>query len=310
MKICSLLPSATEIVFALGLGDSLVAVTHECNYPPAAATRLRVTSTPIHPGMSSQEIDDLVMASVAAGESLYQIDLGALARLEPDLILTQQLCEVCAISEGEVRRALKTLPSQPKILNLEPRSLAGILENIIDVGNATGKQSAAAELVRGLEGRIESVRARAAGLARPRVFCMEWADPPFCGGHWMKELVDIAGGRDDLSRLHQPSTRVEWSSIIEFAPEVVVLTCCGFDVPRAMQEVKILESRAGFHELSAVRAGRVYVAHAMAYFSRPGPRIVDSLEILAHLIHPDVFPDPAFVDAFATADLVRQSQPA
>jgi len=303
VKICSLLPSATEIVYALGLGDSLVAVTHECDYPAAANHLPRITRTPIHSGMSSHDIDAAVMAAVASGESLYQIDLDLMEQLRPDVILTQQLCEVCAVSEGEVLRTLAGLSSQPRVVNLEPRSLEGILENILDVGRITGREAEAAALVAKLRARIADVKARAAGLERPRALCMEWADPPFCGGHWMKELVEIAGGRDDLSRLHQPSTRILWSQVLEFAPEVLVLTCCGFDVARCLREVEIINAWEGFRDIPAVRAGRVYATDAMSYFSRPGPRIVDSLEILAHLIHPEVFPDPGFPRAFERASL-------
>jgi iron complex transport system substrate-binding protein len=198
---------------------------------------------------------------------------------------------------------LQSLPSQAAILNLEPRSLEGILENIIQVGQATGKRATADDVVAGLRERIDRVRRNASSLSRPRVFCMEWADPVFCGGHWMNELVEIAGGWDDLSRLDQPSIRTEWSRVREFAPEVLVLTCCGFDVARAQREVEVLSAYEGFADLPAVRKERVYVTNAMAYFSRPGPRIVDSLEILAHLIHPEAFPDPGHSNAFAPAKL-------
>jgi iron complex transport system substrate-binding protein len=311
VRICSLLPSATEIAFALGLGDSVVAVTHECDYPFAATKLPRITRTPIHNEMNSRDIDAAVMASVAQGESLYRIDMDLMRELAPDLILTQQLCEVCAVSMGEVQRALKGLPSQPRVVNLEPRSLDGIIENIFDVAAETGANATAAVLVADLRMRIERIRRQAATLQRPRVFCMEWADPVFCGGHWMKELVEIAGGRDDLSLLHRPSTRIEWQQVVEFAPEVLVLTCCGFDVTRMRREVEVLAANTsvtpGFRELPAVRAGRVYVTNAMAYFSRPGPRIVDSLEILAHLIHPQVFADPGYPDAFAHIPTVARA---
>ncbi len=299
MRICSLLPSATEIAFALGLGNSVVAVTHECDYPAAANSLPRITRTPIRCDMDSRAIDDAVMDAAARSESLYQIDMELMRSLAPDLILTQQLCEVCAVSEGEVRRALAGLPNQPRIVNLEPRSLEGILENITQIGDETGTRAKAVEVVTALRGRIEQVRARAAALPRPRVFCMEWADPIFCGGHWMQELVELAGGRDDLSLRHRPSVRIPWQNVVDFAPEVLVLTCCGFDVERMKREVDVLARNPRFHDLPAVRAGRVYVTNAMAYFSRPGPRIVDSLEILAHLIHPDVFPDPGYLNAFA-----------
>jgi iron complex transport system substrate-binding protein len=306
VRICSLLPSATEIAFALGLGDSVVAVTHECDFPDAATRLPRVTRTPIRCDMDSRDIDAAVMAAVSQGESLYQIDLDLLRELRPDIILTQQLCDVCAVSLGEVQRALAGLPSQPRVVNLEPRSLDGIIENIFEVATESGTTDAAAALVSSLRRRIEEVRRRAGALPRPRVFCMEWADPVFCGGHWMQELVEIAGGRDDLSLLHQPSRRIEWQQVLDFAPEVLVLTCCGFDVARMKKEVDVLARNAGFRELPAVRDGRVYVTNAMAYFSRPGPRIVDSLEILAHLIHPEAFADPEYPNAFANVPVVAR----
>ncbi len=301
MRICSLLPSATEIVYALGFGDSLVAVTHECDYPAPARMLPRVTRTSIQQEMASREIDAAVVEAASTGESLYQIDGEMLERLRPDLILTQQLCEVCAVSVGEIQRTLRNLSSRPVVLNLEPRSLAGILENIIDVARATDREQTGRDLVRSLSSRIERVRCRASGASRPRVFCMEWADPVFCGGHWMKELVDIAGGRDDLARLHEPSMKLPWDAVLQFAPEVMVLTCCGFDVARGLREIDILAALPGFDGLPAVQAGRVYVADAMSYFSRPGPRIVESLEILAHLIHPEIFDAPALPGAFASA---------
>jgi iron complex transport system substrate-binding protein len=307
VRICSLLPSATEIAFALGLGDSVVAVSHECDYPPAASKLPRITRTPIHNEMNSRDIDAAVMAAVSQGESLYRIDMELVRQLAPDLILTQQLCEVCAVSMGEVQRALAGLPSQPRIVNLEPRSLDGIIENIFDVASETGANAAAATVVAALRMRIERVRQRAAALKRPRVFCMEWADPVFCGGHWMKELVEIAGGIDDLSLLHRPSTRIEWREVVEFAPEVLVLTCCGFNVARMRREVDVLAANPGFPDLPAVRAGRVYVTNAMAYFSRPGPRIVDSLEVVAHLIHPEAFADPGYPEAFARVPTIAHA---
>ena len=222
--------------------------------------------------------------------SLYELDLPLLERLRPDFILTQRLCDVCAVSFDRVQDSAAALSSRPQVLNLEPHSLQDILNSIGAVAEAIGCPAAAPPVIDDLERRIEAVAAKTRSLTRrPRVFCMEWVDPPFCGGHWMKELVELAGGRDNLARLHQPSTRIDWRQVLDFAPEVIVLTCCGFDLARNLREAEILARFERVAELPAVRDGRVYAADGSAYFSRPGPRIVDSLEILAHLIHPELF---------------------
>jgi iron complex transport system substrate-binding protein len=306
LRICSLLPSATEIVFALGMGDALVAVTHECDYPPQAAAIPRVTSTNIPPGISSGQIDAAVSATLETTGSLYELDLPLLEKLRPNLILTQRLCDVCAVSFDRVEAAVKGLASHPTILNLEPHSLGDILDNIRTVGKAVGNESAATRVVGGLERRIDVVRQKAKSISRrPRAFCMEWVNPPFSGGHWMKELVEIAGGRDDLSNHHRPSRRIEWKEVIEFSPEIVVLTCCGFNLERCRAEGDTLRKFEGFNDLPAAKAGRVFATDGSSYFSRPGPRIVDSLEILAHLIHPQYFSAPPLAEAYSQINLVR-----
>lgn len=306
MRICSLLPSATEIVFALGKGAELVGVTHECDYPAEALTIAKLTRTNIPSNLSSREIDEKVGSTLNSTGSLYEIDFELLERLRPDLILTQRLCDVCAVSYDRVQEAVKSLPSRPKVLNLEPHSIADILENIRCVAAEIGCDGAAEGFIGSLRRRIDWVREKAKGSARrSRVFCMEWVNPPYCGGHWMKELVEMAGGRDDLANLHRPSTRIDWRKVIEFAPEVIILTCCGFDLKRCEKEGDILAGFERFNELPAVRAGRVYATDGSSYFSRPGPRIVESLEIIAHLIHPELFPAPNLPKAFAAVDLPR-----
>jgi iron complex transport system substrate-binding protein len=289
-------------MFALGMGDCLVGVTHECDYPPETARIPRVTRSNIPPGIPSRQIDAAVSAALGTAGSLYELDLPLLQELQPALILTQRLCDVCAVSFDRVQEAVKDLPSHPTIINLEAHSLSDILTHITLVARAAGCEDAsrAGAVVRGLEHRINAVREKTLNLAqRPRVFCMEWVDPPYCGGHWMKELVEIAGGSDELANLHRPSYRVEWKRVLEFAPEVIVLTCCGFNLERVEQERETLEKFEGFGDLPAARAGRVYATDGSAYFSRPGPRIVDSLEILAHLIHPELFPAPLLANAFS-----------
>jgi len=304
MRIVSLLPSATEIVFALGLGDSLVGVTHECDYPPEALRLTRVTRSHIPPGISSAGIDSAVSSTLNSAGTLYELDLAALNDLRPDLILTQRLCDVCAVSFDRVQEAVASLPGHPNVLNLEPHSLAEILGNILTVGRAAGTESGADQVVRNLQDRIEAVRQKAASASgRPRVVCLDWVDPPYCGGHWMPELVEIAGGRDDLAARHRPSHRIDWKQVIDFAPEVLVLTCCGFSLERVLEEGATLAKYPAFNDLPAVRAGRIFATDGSAYFSRPGPRIVDSLEILAHLIHPEAFrPPPRAPGAFAPVE--------
>ena len=304
MRICSLLPSATEIVFALGARDSLVAVTHECDYPPDACRLPKVTRSHIPVGASSAEIDKAVSSTLGTTGTLYELDVELLGRLRPDLILTQRLCDVCAVSFDRVQEAVAKLPGHPQVINLEPRSLDGILDNIRTVGQAIGRESAADEVVRALALRIDAVRRKTAGLAsRPRVVCLEWVDPPFCGGHWMKELVELAGGRDDLSNLHRPGYRIEWRRVIDYAPEIIVLTCCGFSLDRVRQEGEVLAKFPGLAGLPAAQSGRIFATDGSSYFSRPGPRIVESLEILAHLVQPELFAPPPLENAFAPVDL-------
>jgi iron complex transport system substrate-binding protein len=308
LRICSLLPSATEIVCALGARDQLVGVTHECDFPSSVASIPKVTRSNIPANFSSAQIDAAVSSSLQSSGSLYELDLPALERLQPDVVITQRLCDVCAVPYDRVQDAVANLGSHPRVLNLEPSSLADILDCIRLVGQAIGRSASADALILSLHHRIDAVRSRTQSLApRPRVFCMEWVDPPYCGGHWMRELVEIAGGRDDLSNHRRPSHRVDWRRVLDFSPEVIVLTCCGFDLARCAQEAEILATFEGVHALPAAKSGRIFATDGSAYFSRPGPRIVDSLEILAHLVHPELFAAPPLVRAFCAVDLARAS---
>lgn len=308
MRVCSLLPSATEIVFALGEGSSLVGVTHECDYPPAASQIPKVTRSNVPDGMSSREIDSAVSQALDGTGTLYELNIPLLEQLRPDLILTQRLCDVCAVSYDRVQEAAKNLKSHPAVLNLEPHSLGDILNNILLVGKTIGCEAAGNALRDTLLRRIEAIRQKTAVLReRPRVFAMEWVDPPYCGGHWMKELVEIAGGRDDLAVPHRPSRRIEWNRVLDFAPEIIVLTCCGFNLERCEREGEILTEFEGARELPAARSGRIYATDGSAYFSRPGPRMIESLDILAHLIHPDIFPAPRLTGAFSVLSLTLAS---
>jgi iron complex transport system substrate-binding protein len=288
VRIATLLPSATEIVCALGLADEIVAITHECDYPP----EIRERPVVVHPLVdasvqTSLEIDARVEAAVRRGESLYRIDTAVLAHTRPDLLITQDLCNVCALPSMDVEGVLCALPGSPTVLRLHPHTLADILDNIRTVGAATGREREARGLVAHLVERIARVEEAVHGRERHRVFCMEWLDPPFCGGHWMPELVERAGGREVLGQPGRPSFRVDWPDIANAAPQVVVLTVCGFDVPRTQTEAHAIVSRPEWQGLPAVQAGRVYATDASSFFSRSGPRIVGGLEILGAILHPD-----------------------
>jgi iron complex transport system substrate-binding protein len=289
MRIATLLPSATEIVSALGLMDDIVGVTHECDYPPEVRDRPLIVRSKIDSAqLSSGEINAQVEASLARGESLYEIDRHALRRLRPDLLITQDLCEVCALPGTDVDAAIGGLPAPPRVLRLHPHTLADILDDIVRVGEATGRAAEAGRLVARLRERIARVEAAVGGRPRPRVGCLEWLDPPFCAGHWMPEIVELAGGHEIVGIAGRPSFQMEWSQIAAAAPDVLVLVVCGFDVARTQREAEAVTARPEWRSLPAVRGDRVYATDASSYFSRSGPRIVDGLEILAGVLHPDV----------------------
>lgn len=309
MRICSLLPSATEMVFALGMGDSLVGITHECDYPPEAAGIPQVTRSNIPPGLPSEEIDRIVSSNLQTEGTLYELDQPLLERLAPDLILTQRLCDVCAVAFDKVQDVAKNLPSNPRVENLEPHGLEDILENIRQVGSLLNASQRADELIASYKKRIAAIEGKTRTLTnRPRVFCMEWVSPPYCGGHWMKKMVEIAGGVDNLANANRPSVRVEWERVRAFAPQIIVLTCCGFKLPKVIEEAQMLLRFEGAENVPAVRNNRVYATNGSDYFSRPGPRIIESLEILAHLIHPEIFPAPQLPEAFATVNFAAPAR--
>jgi len=294
MRIVSLLPSATEIVCALGLEDRLVGVTHECDFPPSVRRLPKVTRTLVPADASSAEIDRIVRQRLDRARALYALDLPVLDGLRPDLIVTQALCGVCAAAADEVRAAASTLPGNPRVIDLEPKTLADVLASIRQVAEAAGVAASAADVIRALTTRVDAVAARSASLQhRPRTALLEWLAPPFSCGHWSPELVRLAGGIEGLGREGEPSRTLGWGDVMAWQPEVVVVACCGFDVERTMHDLPALGAVPGWPDLPAVRAGRVYVVDGSQYFSRPGPRLVDSLEILAHLLHPDVHPLPA-----------------
>lgn len=288
-RIVSLLPSATEILCALGLADLLVAVTHECDYPSVALGKPQITRSRLTPDMSSGEIDAAVRSQLASdAHSLYTIDRDLLADLRPDLVVTQQLCTVCAVDMEDVLDAIRDLPHIPEVINLEPMSLSDVLGDIEMLGEATSHSPASRILVNSLEARIDQVREAAAQAPdEPRVAFLEWVDPLFCGGHWNPELVRLAGGHDPLGQEGEPSQRIEWEQVAAFDPEVMVISCCGFSAERARQDLPLLEALPGYGDLPCVRSGRIHVVDGSAYFSRPGPRLVDSLELLADFLHPE-----------------------
>jgi iron complex transport system substrate-binding protein len=292
-RIVSLLPAATEIAAALGLMEEVVGVSHECDFPEQAKERPRATHCPIHQsGLASSEVDEWVRRALREQGTIYTIDEPLLRELRPDVILTQKLCDVCAVGYETVARLAETLPGPPRVVNLEPASLADIFEDIRRVAEACGVPDRATEVLAGLSARVETVRGRAGGAGyRPSCFLMEWVDPPFCAGHWGPELVEIAGGRDPLGRKHERSVEISWEQVLVAQPEVMVLALCGYDVARARRDFELLRNYPGFESLPAVRNARVYAVDANALFARPGPRIVDSLELLAGILHPAEFPE-------------------
>lgn len=297
-RIVSLLPSATEMICALGLDGRLVGVTHECDYPPSVRGKPKVTRTLVPTDAASAEIDRLVGERLQDGRALYSLDLPALTALSPDLIVTQALCDVCAVAEEEVAAAACSLPGTPRVLNLEPRTLAEVFAAVGEVAAAAGVEERGEEVVRRLAARVEAVAERAAGgRERPRVALLEWLDPPFSCGHWSPELVRLAGGVEGLGREGEPSRQLAWEEVAAWRPELVLVACCGFGVERTLADLPALAAVPGWRELPAVRAGRVYVTDGAQYFSRPGPRLVDSLEILAHALAPALHPLPAGLPA-------------
>jgi iron complex transport system substrate-binding protein len=308
-RIVSFLPSATEIACALGLGDSLVGITHECDYPPEVRNKPIVVRNvlPIEE-MSQSEIDRAVAERMRQGQSLYQIDEELLRTLAPDLILTQNLCQVCAPSGNEVSQVLKALPHAPEILWLTPQSLSEIFDNVRDLGAATGRTVEANRLIANCEERLERLSRRVEHVGEPvRVFCIEWIDPVFASGHWVPELVKLAGGVDVLGSERGESVRVSWDDVVAAAPEVVVIMPCGFNLEQTMKQIWSVfgfqksEAAGKFFELPAVRNGRVYAVDANSYFARPGPRVVEGAELLARLIHPGLFAGEPLPSEFANA---------
>jgi iron complex transport system substrate-binding protein len=282
LRVVSLLPSATEMVHFAGAGDALVGVTHECDHPPGVERLPRLTSTPIDPRMTSAEIDAAIGERLTDAGSIYALDAGLLRELAPDVIVTQGLCEVCAVSMSLVERAVAGMEREPRILSLNPASLHDVLGDTVAVGEAVGRGEETRRKVAALEERLAGVEEAVAGLERPRVACIEWLDPPFSAGHWVPEMVRLAGGEEVLADPGEPSARMSWEEVFEAAPEILILMPCGFGVKRTVHEAR---------SLTAVESGRVWAVDANSYFSRPATRLVDGVEILARILHPGAFPD-------------------
>ncbi|HZN15264.1 MAG TPA: cobalamin-binding protein [Acidimicrobiales bacterium] len=287
MKIVSLLPSATEIVFALGLGDQLEGVSFECNWPPEARTKPIVSGTALEMASltTAAAIDTAVRSNLAAGEPIYTIDRERIATIKPDLILAQDLCRVCAVPSGAVEEALDVIGCRVDVVSLDPASLGDVIALIGVVGEATGRSGLAGDLMAGLRARVAAVREAVAGLDRPRVFALEWSDPPFNAGHWVPDMIDAAGGEPVLAETGVPSRQVTWAEVAAADPEVVVFMPCGYDLEKAAAEGASLRD---IPELAAVP--RIVAVDGDAYFSRPGPRVVDGVETLAALLHPTALP--------------------
>ncbi|HEY1511321.1 MAG TPA: cobalamin-binding protein [Solirubrobacteraceae bacterium] len=287
MRIVSLVPSATEMLFALGLGPDLIAVTHECDYPPAARELPKITRDRLPAGLSSAEIDAAVKEMTLGGESIYELDTGTLADLQPDLIVTQALCTVCAVSYDDVRAIAQQLEPQPQVISLDPHTIGEVLGDARTLADATDSKDAAVDLVQEASARIDRVRvAVKKARRRPRVAALEWLDPPFAAGHWTPQLIEYAGGEDVLGFSGEHSSETTWELIAAAQPDIVVVMPCGYDAEIAHREAEMHRD-----QLAAVGAGEVVAVDAASYFSRPGPRIIDGLELLASILHPELFPE-------------------
>ena len=303
MRIASLVPSSTEMLFELGLGDSIVAVTHECDHPPAAADLPHLTASVIPEGLTAAQIDVAVREHVGRGEALYTLDEATLAEQEPDLIVTQAVCDVCAVSFDDVRAVADRLPSRPEVISLDPTTIGEVLADVPRLAEAAGVPDEGEQLVEVAAERLDDVRDAVASADPISVLALEWLDPVFIGGHWVPQMIEMAGGIDVLGLAGEKSRTAEWAEVEAAAPEVIVSMPCGYGTERAAAETLQHADR-----LAALGA-RVAAVDASAYFSRPGPRLVDGIELMAHLLHPGLVPEPP-PERFAWLDLDRSGSPA
>jgi iron complex transport system substrate-binding protein len=308
-RIVSLLPSATEIVCALGLEDALVGVTHECDYPAAVVGKPQLTASRIsHQTMTSAEIDHAVRSQLDGHGSIYDLDEAAMRALSPDLVITQELCDVCAVSYKQVEQAARLFETDVRVVSLEPNTIADIFSNIRTVGGLTGREAAAESVIGELATRLDALAlALSEAGTRPRTFVLEWLEPPFAPGHWVPEQIALAGGDHSFGHAGQPSTTTDAEAIRGYAPEVIVLAPCGYYKEDTMRALESARFPAGWRELPAVVAGEVWAVDATSYFSRPGPRVVVGAEILSRIIHPELFGAPEEHEAVRVpAELMRE----
>jgi iron complex transport system substrate-binding protein len=287
VRIVSLVPSATEMLFALGLGDEVTAVTHECDYPPEVLDRPRVTRDVIGPGLPPAEIDRAVRELTEQGRAIYELDEDALRRLQPDLIVTQALCAVCAVSYDDVKAVAERLDSEPQVISLDPHTLGEMLGDVRTLASAADAKDAGVDLVQDAATRIDRVKLAVRAATPVPVAALEWLDPIYTAGHWTPQLIEYAGGLDLLGMTGENSERRSWEEVAAAGPEVVVVMPCGYDAERAAEEAYEYAD-----ELEELGARRVVAVDASAYFSRPGPRLIDGLELMAHILHPDRLPEP------------------
>ena len=300
LRIASFLPGATELICALGLTDKLVGVSHECDFPPEVRGKPVVVHCAMDlASLNLEQIDQAVSERVGKGGSVYAVDEAQIRKAAPTLVITQDLCQVCAPSGNEATQVLKTLEPKPEILWQTPHSFEDVLKDLLDLGEKTGTRSIAEKLVAQARERVVKVASKTAGLAPVKVFFMEWVDPVYCGGHWVPQMLQWAGGIDEISKPNVDSVRVAWEDVVRFDPEILIVAPCGFKSPDAVKQAKLLESRSGWGDLKAVQSGRVYAVDANSYFARPALRLVEGVEILAHLIHPEFFSWGGPSDAFA-----------
>jgi iron complex transport system substrate-binding protein len=288
MRIVSLVPHATELLFALGLGDQVVAVTHECDYPEAVLSLPHVTRDRLPSGLSAAEIDAAVREHTERGEAIYELDADRLHDLEPDLIVTQELCPVCAVSVEDVRAVASSIPSQPQVVALDPHTFGEAFGDVRTIAQLTRSREAALDLIARQRSRVDAVRVAVRKAERVPTVAIEWFDPVFVAGHWTPQIIDMAGGIDVLGFAGEHSEQSTWEVVAAAGPRVVVAMPCGYDAERSRAE-----AAAHAPALRALGAERVVAVDASAYFSRPGPRLVDGLELMAHILHPDLVPEPA-----------------
>lgn len=302
MRIISLLPGATEIISLLGLEGSLVGVSHQCDYPASVRHLPNVTKTRLPPDIDSGQIDHQVRELACSGTSLFELDRQSIRSLLPDLIITQSLCSVCAVSESEVLELADQLPNHPKVLRLNPTGLADVLTCVQQIGTAADAVAQAAVAVATLQGRIDAVVAVTLGaldtaaVTRKRVLMLEWLDPLFCAGHWNPELVELAGGIETIGTAGAPSRRMEWDEVLDADPDVMIIACCGLSIDRTLDDLPRLVSNRGFAQLRCIDQGQVFLMDGDQYFNRPGPRLIDSLELLAHTLHPTLHSLPSYLE--------------